>query len=328
MTDTETKRDKGDRSVRDRVMGIFLVPGAEAFDTKQLRELSNTLPANLSDPAMAFVANLEASVSVLCLPTCLAMASAEEWRFRQLHIAERIRAGTDPDADPDSSKERAAKEKAHHRFADEMASKETINHLADHACTFLLRQHSQPHVVDAAAGLLLQGVVLVWGAFEVLVRDVFEAIVNARPALGRALLESVDGKRLFQVKAIDLETLARYSFDLSKCMGSVLSEFRDLSDLTAIRGVLGSLLPHAEVLRTLLGSKDLWVLSQRRHLIVHNRGVVDRQYIEQTGATEEVGKRLHLVPADIELYVGLVRDVGFALLAAAQETLASSPEGR
>ena len=328
MTDTESRREKEGPSVRDRVMGIFLVPGAEAFDTRQLRDLSNSLPACFSGPAMAFLASLEASVSVLCLPTCLAMASAEEWRFRQLHIAERIRAGTDPDFDADSPKESAAIEKARHLFAEEMASKETINHLADHACAFLLSQHSQPHVADAAAGLLLQGVVLVWSAFEVLARDVFEAIVNARPALGRALLESVDGKRLFQVKAIDLNTLARYSFDLSKCMGSVLSEFRDLSDLAAIRGVLSSLLPNAELLRTLLGSKDLWVLSQRRHLIVHNRGVVDRKYIEQTGATDEEGKRLRLQPADIELYVGLVRDLGCALLAAAQEALASSREDR
>jgi len=328
MTDIEETEDKKGSSVRQRVMEVFLVPGADAFDTSPLRELSSSLPGCLSDPAAAFLANLDASVSVLCLPTSLAMASAQEWRFRQIHIAERIRAGAEPDADPDSPEERAAKEKAHHRFAEEMVSKDTINHIADHACTFLLNQHAQQHVADAATGLLLQGVVLVWSAFEVLVRDVFEAVVNARPELGRDLLESVDGKRLFQVKAIDLDTLARYSFDLSKCMGSVLSGFRDLSDLAAIRGVLGSLFQDVEPLRALLGSRDLWVLSQRRHLIVHNRGVVDRKYIEQTGATDEEGKRVRILPTDIEQYVSLVRDVGCSLLAAAQEVLAGSRKDR
>lgn len=327
MTDTEGTRDKESPSPRHRVMEIFLVPGAKAFDTSQLRSLSSTLHGSLSDSATAFLANLDASVSVLCLPTCLAMASAQEWRFRQIHIAERIRAQSDPNADPDSPAEKA-REKAHQRFSEEMASKGTIDQVADQACRFLLSQHSQPPVAEAAASLLLQGVVLVWSTFEVLVRDVFEVVVNARPELGRALLESVDGKRLFQVKAIDLDTLARYSFDLSKCMGSVLSGYRDLSDLAAIRGVLGSLFQNAEALRALLGSKDLWMLSQRRHLIVHNRGVVDRKYIEQTGATDEEGKRLRLPPADIERSVGLVRDVGCTLLAAAQEMLASSLKDR
>jgi hypothetical protein len=91
---------------------------------------------------------------------------------------------------------------------------------------------------------------------------------------------------------------------------------------------MGSLFQKAEALRALLGSDDLWVLSQRRHLIVHNRGVVDRKYIEQTGATDEEGKPLRLRPRDIERAIGLVRDAGYALLLAAQETLTSSPEDR
>ncbi|MBI4220094.1 MAG: hypothetical protein HY682_08140 [Chloroflexi bacterium] len=328
MTDSEAAEDKKDRSVRRRATEVFLVPGADAFDTSRLRELSAALPSCLANPAAAFLSNVDASVSVLCLPTCLAMASAQEWRFRQIHIAERIRAGTDPSADPNSPEERGARDKARERFAAEMSSNDAISHIADQACSFLLSQHAQQHVADAAAELLLQGVVLVWSAFEVLVRDVFEAVVNARPEFGRALLESADGRRLLEVKAIDLDTLARHSFDLSRCLGSVLSEFRDLSDLAAIRGVLGSLFQTAEPLRALLSSKDLWVLGQQRHLIVHNRGVVDRRYIEQTGLAGKEGTRLRVLPTDIERYVDLVRDAGYALLTAAQDTLASNGDGR
>lgn len=328
MTNTEATQDEESPSPRRRVMELFLVPGAKAFDTSALRGLSSSLPEPLSDPASSFLVSLDASVSVLCLPTSLAMASAQEWRFRQIHIAERIRAQADPDSGPDSPEERTAREKARDRFTEEMASADTVNQIADHACIFLLGQHSQPLIAEAAASLLLQGVVLVWSAFEVLVRDVFEVVVNARPELGRALLESADGKRLFQVKAIDLDTLARYSFDLSKCMGSVLSEFRDLSDLAAIRGVTGCLFPKADGLRALLGSNDFWILSQRRHLIVHNRGVVDRKYIDHTGAPDEEGKVLRLRPRDIERAIGLVRDAGYALLSAAQETLMTGREDR
>jgi len=316
------KKKQKDQSVRKQIMSVFLVSGAKAFDASDLRKLSASLPSCLSGPAAAFVVNLDASVSVICMPVSLAMASAHQWRFRQLHIAERIRAGSNPNANPDSPEEKEAREKAHKRFSKEVVSKDGINHLADDACTFLLSQHSQPQIADAARVLLLQAAVLLWSAFEVLARDVFEAVVNTRPELGRALLESVDGKRLFQVKAIDVDTLARYSFDLSKRMGSVLSEYRDMSDLAAIRGVLGALFPTADRLRSLLGSKDLWTLSQRRHLIVHNRGIVDRKYLQQTGTSDEEGKCLVLSPSDIERYAGLVRDAGHALLQEAQKTLA------
>lgn len=321
MADVEAMRDKKEQSLRHRAMDIFVVPGAEAFDTNQLRDLRKSLPECLTAPADAYLANLDGSLSVLCLPMRLAIANSQDWRFNQIYIAERIRSDADPDADPNSSEMKEVLSRARDRFEEEMSVKESIDHVADQACSFLLHQHEQAHVADAAADLLLQGVVLVWSAFEVLVRDVFEAVINVRPELGRALLDSSEGKRLFQVKAIDLDTLARHSFDLSKCMGSVLCEFRDLSDLAAIRGVLGSLFQTAGPLQDLLRSKELWVLGQRRHLIVHNRGVVDRKYIENTGETDEVGKRIHISPRDIVRYVGLVRDIGHALLTAAHDKL-------
>ena len=70
-----------------------------------------------------------------------------------------------------------------------------------------------------------------------------------------------------------------------------------------------------------MNSKDLWMLSQRRHLIVHNRGVVDHRYNKQTGETYKEGQRLYVPPTDIELYVTLVRDIGIAILEAADNEL-------
>ena len=186
---------------------------------------------------------------------------------------------------------------------------------------FLLGVHSRPTVAAAAEELLRQGVVLVWSAFEVLAQDVFEAVVNARPDLGKSLLDSPEGRRLFQVKAIDLDTLAKFSFDLSGRMGSVLSEFRDMSDLAAIKSVVNGLFPGRPSLSQILGSKQLWYLSQQRHLIVHNRGVVDRRYVERTGTTLGEGTQLRVQPSDLEEYVGVVRDAAAEVLTAARDVL-------
>jgi hypothetical protein len=72
-----------------------------------------------------------------------------------------------------------------------------------------------------------------------------------------------------------------------------------------------------------LGHKDLWILNQRRHLIVHRRGVIDREYLEKTGETLEIGDLLTVTPQEITGYFGRVRDAGVAILDALAEQQAT-----
>lgn len=302
------------KSPQQQVMDIFLVPGSQKCNTDELHALSKSLPELLTNAAKGFISNFEGAISIVCFPTTLAMASAQEWRYRQLLIAERIRHGTSSISKPDSPAEKEARMKADQRFAEEMNSQEQIENLGESACMFLLAQHSQANVAEAAADLLRQGIVLMWSAFELLARDVFEIVVNCRPDLGLLLLDTADGKRLFQIKAIDLDTLSKYSFDLSKSMGSILSECRDLSDLASIKSVLNGLFRGETNLTALLNSPELWVLAQQRHLVVHNRGIVDRKYLHQTGSTLAEGERLLLRPSDVEKSFGMIKNLGLELL--------------
>jgi hypothetical protein len=81
-----------------------------------------------------------------------------------------------------------------------------------------------------------------------------------------------------------------------------------------MKTVIRVLLPKADKLKQLLEQKDLWILNQRRHLIVHRRGTVDRDYIDRTGDALDVGAQLMISPSDLEHYLTLVVEIGVELL--------------
>ena len=58
-----------------------------------------------------------------------------------------------------------------------------------------------------------------------------------------------------------------------------------------------------EQLDSLRGHRRLWLLFQRRNLIVHRRGIVDHQYNEKTGETLSLGSQLWPAPYDVENYL-------------------------
>ena len=78
-----------------------------------------------------------------------------------------------------------------------------------------------------------------------------------------------------------------------------------------------ALFPANVRLRTALTQRDLWTLFQRRHLIVHRRGIVDRRYLEATGEGREMGARLAITPQELTKHLGVVVEAAGALVAAA-----------
>ena len=60
----------------------------------------------------------------------------------------------------------------------------------------------------------------------------------------------------------------------------------------------------------------MWRLWQRRHLIVHKRGLVDQSYINKTGDALKVGSRLVITGTDIDAIFKRIRDTGTALVLA------------
>src|SRR5690606_36243554 len=99
-------------------------------------------------------------------------------------------------------------------------------------------------------------------------------------------------------------------------LGRVLLEYVDLARLPTIRTVLPALFPETAMVRDALSKDCLWLLFQRRHLLVHRRGIVDAQYAGLTGDTTPIGARVVVTPAFLDECLAVVRDVGSAVAAA------------
>jgi hypothetical protein len=81
----------------------------------------------------------------------------------------------------------------------------------------------------------------------------------------------------------------------------------------SVLGVFDVVIPNSE-LREALQQPSLWNLNQQRNLIVHRGGIVDHNYLKNTGEKVEVGTPLRVRPAALKSGLRLVRDVGTKLL--------------
>src|SRR5262249_20728497 len=252
------------------------------------------------------------------MPFALASASVEQSHFQRIHIAERIRArsldeaAVQPGEDLEAERERVAHSKARGRMREFVESDEGRNALIRDTCGFLLATLKRG-LEQAAQELIQQGLVLVWSAFEVFCRDAFETMLNKEPHNVRALIDDPTTRKRFEAQRLPLDTLVQYGFNLSARLGSVLVAQQDFSDLPTIKVVFGVLLPGNTEVTQVLAQRDLWSLYQRRHLIVHRRGVVDQAYVDSTGEALALGTRLVISPQGFETALNVVASTGTAV---------------
>jgi hypothetical protein len=123
------------------------------------------------------------------------------------------------------------------------------------------------------------------------------------PGRALALLDDPVAKRRFELSKVSLETLAAHNFDLSSRMGTLLAEQQDLSDVYSVKAVFQALFPKSDVLRDALSEPDLRLLSLRRNLIVHRRGIIDEKYATAVNCNQQVGERLRISPKDLEAHI-------------------------
>ncbi len=265
-----------------------------------------------SDLARTFRQNLSAAASAASVPFHMAVASVHRRRFMQLNIAEQIRAREhlDEHGNVPEWAQKEAMEKASVRL------RETSADLADPTLDELSSHLDDSNFASAARELLCQGDVLVWGALEVLASDLFVAVLNGDPQLTTTLLENETAKRLFGLKTFTVDALAGFRFDLSRHMGDVLVSHHPVDSIPTMKTVFGTLYPQDEDLRQALNTRNLFVLNQRRHLIVHRRALIDAEYVRLVGEGS-VGDRLIVSPEQFEGDILAVRDAGRALLRSA-----------
>jgi hypothetical protein len=259
--------------------------------------------------ADAFRRNVMAVVSTATVPFQLTAVGVQNLRWQQLAAAELIRARTLIDqGTPEEEARRIALDKAQAQLSMES------DLLGDRTLESLGRALTKPEFTDGASELLRQCSVLSWSALEVLAQDTFVELLNTKPSLTMRLCADEATKKLFQLKAVGIETLVEHEFDLSHRMGHILIRLRAIDSIPMMRSTFSALLPNAEKLREAFADTTLWTLNQRRNLIVHKRGVIDQEYLDRTGEDLGLGSQLVIMVPDLEEYLRAVIVVGSELL--------------
>ncbi len=272
--------------------------------------------SKLSAQGEVLAKNLEAVITTTMLPATFAMNEVWNLRLQRILLAEQIEAGAYR-SDLHKVAYEAAAQRAADRCHQEFDTEEGLDRWLDEAATRLLNQFGSSEIKQASEELLRQSVVSVWGSFEVFSGDCATSLINSSPKLGIALIKSEKTRKLFgQISSISLEDLANFDFNLTGKLGDLILASRRIDALAAIREVFTVLAPQNESLNRGLKSPLLWMLNQRRHLIVHRRGVVDGDYLSQTSDSLEIGEQLQIRSNDIVEYLGCVRDISIELLQA------------
>jgi hypothetical protein len=308
------------RDLRHRLAAQFVVPARVNRLLTEFETWIAELPTPYREITTAFTANIRGLLWTVTIPYSLARASALDRHYQRISTAEHIGSlmldatENETEADLRARREREAHDKTRLGVEAFLASKEGKEALTRDTCHFLLRAVASEPFALAAQELLLQGVVLCWGAFEVLGRDVFVAVLNQDPTLVDRLTSHPTAKRRFELARLPLETLVSHGFNLSDRMGTLLAEQQDLSDLNSLKAVFEALYPDAAALRHSIGGEDMRILALRRNLIVHRRGIIDEAFARSVGSAERPGDRLVVSPESLERHIGSVIDSATELL--------------
>jgi hypothetical protein len=210
--------------------------------------------------AKTFEHNLRGVLATVSIPATFAIASAHRSHWQRIYISERIRSSSPTDeleGKNDDEREQIALEKARIRMNHFVGSAEGRQSIAEDACHQLVDALEEAELKAASQELLRQGLVLLWGAFEVLSRDLFITYLNSNPNKVSVLSTHPDTRTKFELKALKIDVIAEYGFNLSPHMGDILESSNDLSDLATIKSIYKVLFPLDSVLRDALDNYNL-----------------------------------------------------------------------
>ena len=293
-----------------QVREVFLVPQDIHASAEKLRAQVHGAPVELQTTAEAFAENLQGVIRTLSIPFQYTYSQVHSLHWQRAFLAERIRAGGTAD---DAERAEVDRQNASMKFQEYLRG-EGGKVLADEVVQRLLHLKSERESLAGARELTRQGVVLTWSAIEVIARDAFVYLLNRKPQLSEALLADPINKKRFATDRIDWQTLSGYDFNMSQRLGTYLISKADLSNVPAIRAAYTAVFPGGVELRKHLHDDRLWQLSQKRHLLVHRRGIVDEAYLHATGSTLQLGEPLWVTPSEVEESIEVALALGTELL--------------
>lgn len=299
-------------------------------------ELAVEVPSILQPTVESFKTNLQALFWATDLPYLLSFYAAYRRAFDRHWAAESIRALDPADivktlSDPSYEKSESYLKKleegnaralvtAREKFSREHLTPKGKSKMEEQAIKDLVSLLGYELVCVGSKELLRQSIVLMWVALEALATDLFVLALNSSPHMTIQLLRDEQCKKRFQSRDL-VKVVEQHGFDLSNKMGEVLRSLGNLDDPETIKAVFQVICPNSEALRVALAQPELWKLYQRRNLLVHRAGVVDKSFLEKTGEQVEVGSKLTVVSEDVSRFLSLVRGIGKEMITAVAEAV-------
>jgi hypothetical protein len=256
----------------------------------------------ISPAVAAFRSNLRAARTVGTLPCRLIRGSVAG-------RAELIESGADPNSEQYSEQEEHSYRLVKRAWREHESTPEYKQSVANETLSILSSSLRYPYFSEASQELLRQVVVMIWSAFEVISNDLGITIINQIPALSRTVMQLGTYKNL---KGIPIAILEEFRFDLSQTMGDILFSTKRLNTVPSIADFYSSVFSNV-LLQKSMKSPTLWLLAQRRHLIVHRRGIVDIQYLQNTSETQALGTRINVPANEVTNSLIEVRDLGLLM---------------
>lgn len=293
----------------EKVRKLFLLDKPFVHSDEQFDSLIAGLHPDLQPVLLNFRHNLRATRNTASVPSLIAKIASGNLHIQRLTIKGRIEEINVEEII--RSVDREDDKSARHKTAslsepvsatvskgvlEFIQSKDGQIEIAHDTLSMLLTLARDPEFLTISQELLHQAMVGTWSAIEVLVKDGLEALINLKPHLCQILLEDLNAKKRFELPKVSLDLLLDAKFDLSNSMGTLLLDKRDLSDVQSIKSACFALFPDNAEIKSALNSREIWYLNQARHLIVHNRGVVDAQYAKNVNDGAEIGSRLEIFP--------------------------------
>lgn len=159
-------------------------------------------------------------------------------------------------------------------------------------------------VMDQLKLLKQQSIILIWSAYETFSRDVFVSALNGQHDLYELILKSPLKEKFAGNQVFSYSALAKHGLNIETKLGVLLAEGKDFSSPAFLRTLFAQIFPSNESgqeLKHSLESEVLWKLGHRRHLVAHRAGLVDSQYMAQTGDQQQtLGEQLIVTGNDLD----------------------------
>lgn len=286
--------DKLLREIRDR----FTIPNRWVKQTAELEAAVANLNATVKPIGMAFLSNIRRVESTLSMPFTFAYSAISQQLYQSISAKERIRSllinVAVPPNDLDETRRIAALDATQEKMKEYVESENGRYAIVNQTAKFLVRSLEDFESIESSQSLIDQSIISLWSAHEVLLRDYIETMLNNDSAMAVAFMSDSRHRKRFNLDRVGYDTLIECGLNLSDKIGSLAISQGGTLDFPSIRTVFDTIHPENSELRDALSQKDIWLLYQLRHLMAHRGGIIDSDFIKNTGLELKLGDRYSL----------------------------------